>query len=168
LVVEHFKQDNIVTFTKTTSFTRLTASPYQPKGDRPDDKYKGGKGSVKGLHYLRFIGLELISENAFTLTFHKFFSNEVKNLIRSIEQCKFSPELRAWVLPTTKYDQLMEDLQKICLVNNIHIEDIPSFTMQLMNCKIPNHPGYDYLKDDQRLRLEEFLPQFICESLYPI
>lgn len=74
-------------------------------------------GSVKGLHYLKYIGLELLSENNFTLTFHKFFSNEVKNLIRSIDNVKFSPELRAWVLPTLKYDDLMTELGKICVVN---------------------------------------------------
>jgi len=71
----------MITFTKTSSFNRLTSTPYKDRPDRPDDKYSSGKGSVKGLHYLRFIGLELLSESAFTLTFHKFFSNEVKNLI---------------------------------------------------------------------------------------
>jgi len=86
-------------------------------------------GSVKGLHYLKYIGLELLSENNFALTFHKFFSNEVKNLIRSIENVKFSPDIRAWVLPILKYDELMKELGKICVVNSIHIEDIPHFSL---------------------------------------
>lgn len=115
----------MVTFTKTTAFNKLTSSPFQGRPGVTSDKYEGGKGSVKGLHYLRYIGLELLSETHFTLTFHKFFSNEVKNLIRSVENVKFSPELRAWVLPTLKYDHLMTELSKICLVNNIHVEDIP-------------------------------------------
>ena len=115
----------MVTFTKTAAFSRLSSSPYQVRNGKVDDKYRSGMGSVKGLHYLKYIGLELLSENNFTLTFHKFFSNEVKNLIRSIDNVKFSPELRAWVLPTLKYDELMLELGKICVVNQIHIEDVP-------------------------------------------
>lgn len=37
-------------------------------------KYSKGKGSVKGLHYMRYIALELLSEYTFTLSFHKFYS----------------------------------------------------------------------------------------------
>lgn len=118
---------------------------------------------------MRFIGLELLSESAFTLTFHKFFSNEVKNLIRSIENVKFNPDLRAWVLPVTQYDQLMSELHKICMINNIHIEDIPSFTMSIMNHKVPfsndHQQRYDFTLDDLKLKLEEFLPLHVYRSL---
>jgi hypothetical protein len=138
----------MVTFTKTTLFSRMTSTPFANRKNAPagapHDKYTSGKASVKGLHYLRFIGLELLSESAFTLTFHKFFSNEVKGLIRSISDVKFSPELRAWVLPITHYDSLMQELTKICLINNIHIEDIPAFAMKLMTHKTPN-----FQQDDQ-------------------
>ena len=79
----------------------------------------------------------MLSENNFALTFHKFFSNEIKNLIRSIENSRFSPEMRTWVLSILKYDQLMEDLKQICIVNQIHIEDIPQFAMNLMKIKVP-------------------------------
>jgi hypothetical protein len=123
-----------------------------------------GKGSVKGLHYLRFIGMELLSESAFTLTFHKFFSNEVKNLIRSIEQVKFSPELRAWVLPLSRYEQLMKELAKICVVNNIHVEEIPDFAIQCMNQ--PLCGAYDYNLDDIKLKLDSFLPACLHQTLY--
>ena len=88
-------------------------------------KYSKGYGSVKGLHYRKYIGLELLSENNFALTFHKFFSNEIKNLIRSIENSRFSPEMRTWVMSILNYDKLMTDLKQICTVNQIHIEDIP-------------------------------------------
>lgn len=96
-----------VTFTKTNSFTRLSA--LKEKEKRRDtfaaqDKYESGQNSVKGLHYLRFIGLEILSESAFTLSFHKFFSNEVKGLIRSVAEVKFSPDLRCWVIPLAQYE----------------------------------------------------------------
>lgn len=67
-------------------------------------KYSTGYGSVKGLHYRKYISLELLSENNFSLTFHKFYSNEIKNLIRSISSSKFSPELRTWVMSLLHYE----------------------------------------------------------------
>jgi len=72
--------------------------------DVPFEKYRKGFGSVKGLHYRKYIALEMLSENNFTLTFHKFYSAEIKNLIRSIPNTKFSPELRTWVLAILNYD----------------------------------------------------------------
>jgi len=64
----------------------------------------------------------------------------------------------------------MTELAKICLVNNIHIEDIPSFTIQIMNSKVPfqnsNERIYDFALDDMRIKLEEFLPTFMYKSLY--
>ena len=118
----------MVTVTKTPVFNRLINTPDCERvdgGGGYKDKYKSGKASVKGLHYLKFIGLELISEKNFTLVFHKFFSNEIKNLIRSVSNVKFSPELRAWIFTVVQYEPLMQELNKICLVNKIHIEDIP-------------------------------------------
>ena len=64
----------------------------------------------------------------------------------------------------------MNELGKICVINNIHIEDIPKFTMQIMNCKIPYQnsilSSYDYALDDLRLKLEEFLPTFMYKQLF--
>lgn len=78
-----------ITFTNTAAFGKLVGSSFNRRGaDTEDDvnhiKYTKGYGSVKGLHYRKYIGLEMLSENNFALTFHKFYSNEIKNLIRSI------------------------------------------------------------------------------------
>jgi hypothetical protein len=78
-----------ITFTNTAAFGKLVGSSFNRRGaDTEDDvattKYSKGYGSVKGLHYRKYIGLEMLSENNFALTFHKFYSNEIKNLIRSI------------------------------------------------------------------------------------
>jgi hypothetical protein len=47
------------------------------RADREDPefkKYASGAGSVKGLHYRKYIGLELLTEHTFSLAFHKFYS----------------------------------------------------------------------------------------------
>ena len=79
-----------ITFTNTAAFGKMIGSGperWQKKSEDDDPKcprYSSGYGSVKGLHYRKYIGLEMLSENNFALTFHKFYSNEIKNLIRSI------------------------------------------------------------------------------------
>jgi|LauGreDrversion4_2_1035121.scaffolds.fasta_scaffold249383_2 hypothetical protein len=61
----------------------------------------------------------------------------------------------------------------ICNANNIHIEDIPQFAINLMKTEIPytlanmRKSKYDYKNDrTPKLKLEEFLPPFIFRSLY--
>lgn len=80
-----------ITFSNTAAFGRLLSSGpdrFKKSKDKEDDpncpKYEKGYGSVKGLHYRKYIGLEMLSENNFALTFHKFYSQEIKNLIRSM------------------------------------------------------------------------------------
>jgi len=63
-------------------------------------------------------------------------------------------------------------------VNQIHIEDIPQFTMNLMKTKIPysmlkapqyspDRKRYDYSSDKSiHLKLEEFLPPHIFKHLH--
>ena len=75
-----------ITFSNTAGFGKLKgAGPEKWQLKNEDDpknvKYAKGYGSVKGLHYRKYIGLEMLSENNFALTFHKFYSNEIKNLI---------------------------------------------------------------------------------------
>ena len=51
------------------------------RADREDPefvKYGSGAGSVKGLHYRKYIGLELLTEHTFALAFHKFYSQDIK------------------------------------------------------------------------------------------
>jgi hypothetical protein len=67
----------------------------------------------------------------------------------------------------------MVELKRICNANNIHIEDIPQFAINLMKTKIPyslknkRESKYDYLNDrTTKLSLEEFVPPFIYRSLY--
>lgn len=92
--------NSTITFTNTSSYSRLmmdrgtSQRPFIYRNsfestkyseDNPHKvKYTTGYGSVKGLHYRKYISLELLSENNFSLTFHKFYSQEIKNLIRSI------------------------------------------------------------------------------------
>jgi hypothetical protein len=79
-----------ITFNNTAAYGRCFRTPFPTRGEDGDEVPKRGprytkeNGSVKGLHYRKYIGLELLSENNFALTFHKFYSNEIKNLIRSI------------------------------------------------------------------------------------
>ena len=90
------------------------------RADREDPeflKYKSGAGSVKGLHYRKYVALELLTEHTFSLAFHKFFSAEVKNLIKNIHNTRFHPELRVWILNVNNYDQVMVELKKICAAN---------------------------------------------------
>ena len=106
----------MVTFTNTAAFGKIVQLAWDKKSAQNEDdptnvKYTKGYGSVKGLHYRKYIGLEMLSEHNFALTFHKFYSNEIKNLIRSIENSRFSPEMRTWVMSILKYDQLMTDLK---------------------------------------------------------
>lgn len=172
-----------ITFTNTSAFGKLINSSYSRQGVEGEDdakfkKYSKNSGSVKGLHFRKYIGLEMLSENNFALTFHKFYSNEIKNLIRSIQNSRFSPEMRTWVLSILNYDQLMVDLKQICTVNQIHIEDIPQFAMNLMKTKIPysllkapsyspDRKKYDYSSDKSiHLKLEEFLPPHIFKHLH--
>ena len=71
----------MVTFTNTSAFGKIIGQGFN-KGHSEDDpnhvKYTKGYGSVKGLHYRKYIGLEMLSETNFALTFHKFYSNEIK------------------------------------------------------------------------------------------
>ena len=82
---------NTVTFGNTKTYGKfLKAST-----DREDpqfEKYISGQGSVKGLHYRKYVALELYTEHAFALAFHKFFSQEVKNLIKNIHNTRFDPD----------------------------------------------------------------------------
>ena len=126
---------------------------------------------------MRYIALELISEYTFTLSFHKFYSQEVKNLIKNIEKSRFDPELRKWTLSVQAYDEIMAELKKICTANQIHIEDIPQFTINLMKARIPYSMSphayygelqcrYDYCSDKTiHLELEEFCPPLILKNL---
>lgn len=85
-----------ITFTNTTTYGRILGQP--PKDANSEDpdvvKYMKGYGSVKGLHYRKYIALELLSENNFSCSFHKFFSHEIKNLIRQIAAARFDVEIR--------------------------------------------------------------------------
>ena len=61
----------------------------------------------------------------------------MKNLIRTIDGAKFDPELRKWVLNVDRYETVMLELKRICEANRIHIEDIPTFAINLMRTKVP-------------------------------
>ena len=80
---------------------------------------------MKGLHYIKYIGLELVAPDVFSLAFHKFYSHEVKDVVKSVPECRYDPDYRAWLLNTTSYDKVMVALKDICQDNKIHIEDIP-------------------------------------------
>lgn len=105
-----------ITFHNTANYGK-TNGPSADSEDPVTIKYTKGNGSVKGLHYMRYIALELISEYTFTLSFHKFYSQEVKNLIKNIEKSRFDPELRKWTLSVQAYDEIMAELKKICTAN---------------------------------------------------
>ena len=165
-----------ITFHNTSNYGRHL----RDRADLDDPvikKYTKGLGSVKGLHYMRYIALELLSEHTFTLSFHKFYSQEVKNLIKNIERSRFDPELRKWTLNVQAYDVIMAELKKICSANQIHIEDIPQFTINLMKTKAPygmspqSYYGglqckYDYGSDKTiHMELEEFCPPLVIKSL---
>lgn len=167
---------NHITFHNTSNYGRHC----KDRADLEDPivkKYTKGAGSVKGLHYMRYIALELLSEYTFTLSFHKFYSQEVKNLIKNIEKSRFDPELRKWTLSVQAYDLIMAELKKICSANQIHIEDIPQFTINLMKTKVPYSMSpqayygglqsrYDYSSDKTiHMELEEFCPPLIIKSM---
>jgi hypothetical protein len=65
----------------------------------------------------------------------------------------------------------MTELNKVCLLNNIHIEDIPTFALKLMKHKVPfsteRDRQYDYSLDDLKIKLEEFLNQKLHSMLHP-
>lgn len=75
------------------------------------------------------------------------------------------------------YDLIMIELKKICSANQIHIEDIPQFTINLMKTKVPysmtphSYYGelqcrYDYCSDKSiHMELEEFCPPLIIKNL---
>jgi len=71
------------------------------------------------------------------------------------------------------YDQLIVDLRRICNSNNIHIEDIPKFSIDLMRTKVPfsiqngRKCRYNYEKDQTAKAKVEDLPAFIFSSLLP-
>ena len=175
---ERAADQSTVTFHNTKNYSKYLRA----RTDREDPeflKYSAGAGSVKGLHYRKFVALELLSEHSFTLAFHKFYSQEVKNLIKSIYNTRFDPDLRVWVINMVSYPQVMTELRKICSANQIHIEDIPTFVMHLMKTQVPyslspnsldgtHRARFDYKNDKTTgLDLEEFVPVYIYRSLYP-
>ena len=105
-----------ITFTNTTTYGRILGQPPKDNNSEEPDvvKYMKGYGSVKGLHYRKYIALELLSENNFSCSFHKFFSHEIKNLIRQIAAARFDVEIRQWVISLLNYEKLMEQLKFIC------------------------------------------------------
>jgi hypothetical protein len=52
----------------------------------------------------------------------------------------------AWVVGLPYYDKLIEELKKVCESKSIHIEEIPTFVMNLILHKIP-FTGTEFLKD---------------------
>lgn len=89
------------------------------------------------LPYKKFITLELHTTESFALRFHKFYDETIKNKIRGIPGSKFLMDQRCWVLGVASYDLLIGELKQICDQNSIHIEEIPSFIMNLVIHKTP-------------------------------
>ncbi|CDW74660.1 swi snf-related matrix-associated actin-dependent regulator of chromatin subfamily a-like protein 1 [Stylonychia lemnae] len=89
------------------------------------------------LPYKKFITFEIFSGAQYGIRFHKFYDEIIKNIIRAIQGAKFLMDIRMWVVGLPYYDQLMEKLKKVCDHNQIHIEEIPPFIMNLVLHKIP-------------------------------
>ena len=99
-------------------------------------------------------------------------------MIKNIQNTRFHPEMRVWILSVNSYDHIMVELKKICVANGIHIEDIPQFVIHLMKTKTPYslsphslHGGlrtnFDFTSDKTiNLELEEFTPPYIYRHLY--
>ncbi len=66
------------------------------------------------LPYKKFITLELHSGEQFSLRFHKFYIDSIKNKIRGVPGSKFLMDQRCWVLGIASYDLLIEELKKLC------------------------------------------------------
>ena len=130
------KDEEQVTFANTKNYGR-NIEEYYDNEDPVYTKYAANQGSVKGLHYVKYIALELLSEKNFTVSFHKFYSAEIKNIIKNLEECRYDPDLRKWVLPTERYNTVMVEIKGVCELNKIHVEDIPQFTINLMKTKVP-------------------------------
>ena len=95
-----------------------------------------------------------------------------------MQNSRFSPEMRTWIMSILNYDQLMTELKQICVVNQIHIEDIPQFTINIMKTKVPYSVTSGTLSPDRKrheygsdktisLKFEEFMPPFIYKNLLP-
>jgi hypothetical protein len=90
---------------------------------------------------------------------------------------RFDPDIRKWILNVKAYDAIMIELKKICSANQIHIEDIPQFSINLMNTKVPFYLSptsyyggiqakYDYNNDKTIfMELEEFCPPLMIKHL---
>ena len=89
------------------------------------------------LPYKKFITLEIHSGEQFALRFHKFYDEGIKNKIRGIPGSRFLMDQRCWVLGIASYDFLINELKKLCEQNSIHIDEIPSFIMNLVLHKTP-------------------------------
>jgi hypothetical protein len=89
------------------------------------------------LPFKKFITLEVHSVEQFALRFHKFYDETIKNKIRAVSGSKFLMDQRCWVIGIASYDLLIEELKKLCEQNHIHIEEIPSFIMNLVLHKTP-------------------------------
>ena len=68
----------------------------------------------------------------------------------------------------------MVELKKVCMANQIHIEDIPQFVIHLMKTKVPYSLQPHSIDGGLRARydkttqlsIEEFVPPFIFRQLY--
>ena len=58
-------------------------------------------------------------------------------MIRKMQGAKFLMDNRMWVVGLPHYDPLLEELKRVCENNQIHIEEIPTFIMNLVLHKIP-------------------------------
>jgi hypothetical protein len=123
------------------------------------------------LPYKKFITLELHTTESFALRFHKFYDETIKNKIRGIPGSKFLMDQRCWVLGVASYDLLIMELKQICDQNSIHIEEIPSFIMNLVIHKTPftgpeiQMGNFNYTNDKfVDVKIEE-LPKCIYENL---
>jgi len=89
------------------------------------------------LPYKKFITLEVCSTSQFALRFHKFYSEGIKNRIRNTKCAKFDTQNRAWIVGLRNYDLMVKELKHDCELNGIHIEEIPSFIMNIIFYKTP-------------------------------
>ncbi|KEJ83063.1 SNF2 family N-terminal domain containing protein [Oxytricha trifallax] len=125
------------------------------------------------LPYKKFITFEIVSQATFGIRFHKFYDEQIKNKIRDIQGAKFLMDQRIWIVGLPYYDELFESLKKVCEIARIHIEEIPTFIMNLVLHKIPftgpdiQIGNFNYTNDPfASFKIEE-MPPSIYNNLMP-
>lgn len=81
--------------------------------------------------------IEIVSEDRMAISFKNFFSDAIKEGVKSLYNARYDYRNKLWTAPMDQKADLIRKVEPLCDLQGIQVFDVPKFVLDFLSVEIP-------------------------------